>query len=67
MNISAMEGYDIDCNAAQIATVVAIASGKPVSSEWSDPIGDKLITYMRNINNISIKELAKTTAELGNL
>lgn len=67
MNISAMEGYDVDCNAAQIATVVAVASRKPVSAAWSDPIGDKLITYMRNINNISIRELSKTTVELGNL
>ena len=31
MHISAMEGYDVDCNAAQIGTVVAIAANRPVS------------------------------------
>lgn len=67
MNISAMEGFDVDCNAAQIATVVAVASGKPVGAEWSAPIGDNLITYMRKINNISIRELSRETVELGNL
>jgi len=65
MNIMAMQGYDVDCNAAQIATVIAIASRKHVDKKWSDPIGDDLITYMRKIKKISIKELAHQTSELG--
>ncbi len=64
MNIISMFGWDVDCNAAQIATVVAIANRKAVGSKWTEPIGDMLYTYMRNINRVSIKELARQTTEL---
>lgn len=64
MNIIAMFGWDVDCNAAQIATVVAIAGGKPIDRKWSDPIGDLLYTYMRRIKQITITELAAMTTDL---
>lgn len=64
IHICAMEGYDVDCNAAQIGTVVAVASGKPLASHWLDPIGDELITYMRGNEKLSIRELSKRTVEL---
>lgn len=67
MSIIARCGFDVDCNAAQIATVVAVAAGKEIPARWTDPIGDELITYMRNIKKLSIRDLAKETAELGNL
>ena len=67
MNIIAMEGYDIDCNAAQIATIVAILSRTPVGEKWSAPIGDELITYMRKNKKLSIRELARRTTELGKI
>ncbi len=67
MNIIAMEGCDVDCNAAQIATVVAVAGGSEIDARWTDPIGDELITYMRKIKKLSIRELAAETAELGSL
>lgn len=67
MHISAMQGYDVDCNAAQIASVVAIASRKNVPAAWRDPIGDELITYMRKIKKVSIRALAKKTVRLGAL
>lgn len=65
MHISAMQGYDVDCNAAQIATVVAIASRKEIDRKWTDPIGDILETYMRKVKKISLRELAARTAKAG--
>lgn len=63
--ISCMEGYDVDCNAAQIATIVAIMHGKgAVSSRWTDPIGDVLNTYMRGLQVLSIKDIAGWTTKL---
>lgn len=64
MNIIAMYGWDVDCNAAQIATIVAIANKKAVDEKWSKPIGDLLYTYMRELKQITITELAEITTEL---
>lgn len=65
MHIIAMQGYDVDCNAAQIATVVAIAGGKEIGGRWTEPIGDILDTYMRKLKKLSIKELAHRTVTAG--
>lgn len=64
IHIIAMEGYDVDCNAAQIATAYAIWEGKPLDERWSAPIGDKLETYMRGIRELSICELSQYTCAL---
>ena len=64
IHIIAMEGYDVDCNAAQIATAYAISEGKELEKRWSAPIGDKLETYMRGIRELSISELSKYTCTL---
>ncbi len=64
MHIIAMCGWDVDCNAAQIATVVATAKNVPLNEKWTAPIGDKLDTYMRDIKKLSIYELSKQTCEL---
>ena len=64
IHIIAMEGYDVDCNAAQIATAYAISEGKELEKRWSAPIGDKLETYMRGIRELSICELSKYTCTL---
>lgn len=61
IHISAMQGYDVDCNAAQIGTVVTIAADRPVDERWTAPIGDILNTYMRSWKTQSIRELAKRT------
>jgi ADP-ribosylglycohydrolase len=66
MHISCMQGYDVDCNAAQIATVIGIIGGeKALSARWTKDIGDVLNTYMRGHKEISIKKLAQLTAVLG--
>jgi ADP-ribosylglycohydrolase len=65
MHIIAMEGYDVDCNAAQIGTAVAIMNGQELNRKWTDPIGDDLETYMRDSHHLSIKGLSLRTVEAG--
>lgn len=66
VHISCMQGYDVDCNAAQIATVLGIIhKGDTLKEHWTEEIGDVLQTYMRNYKVISIRELTKLTVSLG--
>ena len=65
LTICGMCGQDVDCNAAQIMTIVAIMTGTDSIPEyWKKPIGDKLDTYVRGMRTMSIKELASWTAEI---
>ncbi|MFP4510553.1 MAG: ADP-ribosylglycohydrolase family protein [Spirochaetaceae bacterium] len=65
MHIVAMAGQDVDCNAAQIATALCVAQGPScLSSDWTDPIGDELDTYVRGMKKLSIRELANWTARV---
>jgi ADP-ribosylglycohydrolase len=58
-------GQDVDCNAAQVATVWATVNGKDaIPAYWTEPIGDKLITYVRGLKELSIRQLAQRTAEV---
>ena len=62
MYISAMTGQDVDCNAAQIASIIGIISkDKEITSKWTDPIGDDLITYVRGMKHMKITELGQWT------
>lgn len=67
MHICAMCGWDVDCNAAQIATVIATAKGEPINEKWTTLIGDELDTYMRDIKKLSILELSKQTCALARM
>lgn len=62
--IIAMEGQDVDCNAAQILTVIGILRGLDgIRPAWREPIGDRLDTYMRApYRLLSIRDLARRTA-----
>jgi len=65
MSISCNQGYDVDCNAAQIGTVLGIQRGlKGLESHWTKPIGDRLDTYIRGHKQMSIRELAAFTTKL---
>ncbi len=64
LHIVAMEGQDVDCNAAQIMTVLGIITDeKEIPDKWKRPIGDTLNTYVRSMKKLSIKELAERTAK----
>ena len=58
--ITGMIGYDVDCNAAQIMTIIGIID-KAIPSKWSDPIGEKINTYCRKYKETSFKELTNWT------
>ena len=65
MHIIAMEGQDVDCNAAQIATALGIILGpEGITEKWTGPIGDDLDTYVRQMKKMKISELAKWTVEV---
>ncbi len=65
LNIIAMEGQDVDCNAAQIMTALAVAKGAgAIDGRWTDPIGDTLYTYVRTMKEMSIRELAQWTVRV---
>lgn len=62
MHIIAMEGQDVDCNAAQIATAIGIIKGiEGINEEWTGPIGDDLNTYVRSMKKIKISGLSDWT------
>lgn len=62
--IISMAGQDVDCNAAQILTAVGTIVGiDGIDKRWTEPIGDKLKTYLRRYREISIRELAARTAK----
>lgn len=62
MNIIAMCGQDVDCNAAQIMSALGVIVGiNGIDSRWKDPIGDRLDTYIRVEKVMSIKELSERT------
>ena len=67
-HIIAMEGQDVDCSAAQILTAVGVMVGiGGIRAQWRDPIGDELKTYLRKYRRLSIRELAKQTADMADV
>jgi len=64
MHIVAMEGQDVDCNAAQIGTALGIILGpQGITRKWTEPIGDDLDTYVRNMKKMKISELSDWTVD----
>lgn len=64
LHIIAMEGVDVDCNAAQIMTALGIIVGKDkIASKWTEPFDNNIETYVRSMENIDINELTKWTVE----
>ena len=57
-------GQDVDCNAAQIMTIIGTIYGRECIPEyWSRPFGDNLDTYVRGLKKMKISELTKLTAD----
>lgn len=62
LNIVAMAGQDVDCNAAQILTVLGVMGGiESIPPSLIEPIGDRLDTYLREDKVLSIQALAQRT------
>ena len=65
LEICAGCGQDVDCNAAQIMTILGtIIGSKAIPAYYTDPIGDRLDTYVRGIKQLSIRQLAKDTVKV---
>jgi len=60
--IVGMIGYDVDCNAAQIMTIIGVID-KEIPSKWTDPIGEKINTYCRKYKETSFTELTNWTID----
>ena len=60
--ICCMCGLDVDCNVAQVACVLATAQGSScIDERWSEPFGDHMITYVRGMETVRFKDLARKT------
>lgn len=58
-------GQDVDCNAAQVMTVLGTAFGAEcIPAYWKDPFGDEMLTTVRGLKKLSIKGLAAMTASV---
>ncbi len=58
-------GRDVDCNAAQILTILGSMHGmKCIPQRWIDPIGDELNTLVRGMKQMSIRALSRRTADV---
>ncbi len=55
-------GQDVDCVAAQVMTVWCTAHEKDdIPEYWSEPIGDRLDTYMWGMKTLSLCQIAERT------
>lgn len=62
LTIISMAGQDVDCNAAQILSILGIINGtRGLPKSLKEPIGDRLDTYLRKDRILSIQALAKRT------
>jgi ADP-ribosylglycohydrolase len=62
MSLLAQAGNDVDCNAGLVGNVLGIMHDVP--TQWSQPLGDLLETYIKGKEHLSIRELADRTARL---
>jgi len=61
-SLLAKAGVDVDCNAGLAGTILGIL--QPVPAEWATPLGDRLETYIKGKEVLSIRELAQKTTSL---
>jgi ADP-ribosylglycohydrolase len=64
-SLLAHAGMDVDCNAGLVGNVLGIMTG--VQESWSAPIGDRLETYVKGKEVLSIRTLAERTARLARM
>jgi ADP-ribosylglycohydrolase len=58
----AMCGQDVDCNAAQIGAALGAMKGSAAIAErWYRPLGDTVLTYLRNMKEIPFESLVSRT------
>ncbi|MFP4491513.1 MAG: ADP-ribosylglycohydrolase family protein [Spirochaetaceae bacterium] len=61
-HIVAMEGMDVDCNAAQVLAVAGTCIGvEAIPTQWTEPLGGHFDTYLRGKRRYSFDELSEKT------
>ena len=65
MSLLAKAGLDVDCNGGLVGNVLGVI--RDVPSEWAEPLGDLLETYIKGKEKLSIRELAERTARLARM
>jgi hypothetical protein len=64
VSLIAMCGLDIDCNAAQVANVLATMLGKScIGDKWIEPMGAYMETYVRGMDTVRFRALAEKTTQ----
>ncbi|XMB85978.1 ADP-ribosylglycohydrolase family protein [Mycoplasmatota bacterium WC44] len=64
INIITMAGMDVDCNAAQIMTVIGVILGYDnIPKKWLHPAFENIVTYMRDFREISLDEIVEMTID----
>jgi hypothetical protein len=64
MYLIAMCGQDVDCNAAQIGAALGAMRGSAgINRRWSEPLGDRIVTYLRDFKELSLKDLIRRTVD----
>jgi ADP-ribosylglycohydrolase len=65
MKIVSSFGYDVDCNAGEIGTILGVIYGQQnFPNYWSIPLNNNLETYLPFFQKIKISDLADWTYEL---
>ena len=63
LEICGICGKDSDCNAAQLMTILGSSTGMDgIPQDWAAPSQDRLDTYVRGMEHLSIRKLAARTA-----
>jgi ADP-ribosylglycohydrolase len=58
----ALAGMDVDCNGGLVGNILGVMNGVP--EKWANPIGDRLETYIKGKEVLSIRALSEKTAKL---
>lgn len=67
LSMLCMMGQDVDCNAAQVATLFGIAYGlSAISDKWLAPLPEEVLTYVRGHEKTSIETIARFTVDCVN-
>ena len=64
VSLIAMCGLDVDCNAAQVANILAVIQGSAcIGEKWTEPIGTYMETYVRGMEIVKFKVLTEKTVD----
>jgi ADP-ribosylglycohydrolase len=61
-SLLAQAGLDVDCNAGLVGNILGVINIVP--SQWTEPLGDVLETYLPGKERLSIRKLASHTTAL---